>query len=122
MANLAEAEKFINLLDECADKFTFQTFDDDKHRKSPQLARWLHGDAVTLHDTLTEYSKAGAGVYVAVQEMEGKIYTKPISKNELGHYQDDFKVISTQLKTGKLHIRILQETDPGNALAVCDSG
>ena len=51
---------------------------------------------------------------VAVQEMEGKIYTKPISKNELGHYQDDFKVISTQLKTGKLHIRILQETDPGN--------
>ena len=52
MANLAEAEKFLNLLDECADKFTFQTFDDDKHRKSPQLARWLHGDAVTLHDTL----------------------------------------------------------------------
>ena len=71
MANLAEAEKFLNLLDECADKFTFQTFDDDKHRKSPQLARWLHGDAVTLHDTLTEYSKAGAGVYVAVQEMDG---------------------------------------------------
>jgi len=50
----------------------------------------------------------------AVSEMEGKIYSKAISKTELGHYKDDFTVISTQLKTGKLHIRILQETDPGN--------
>jgi ABC-2 type transport system ATP-binding protein len=50
----------------------------------------------------------------AVNEMEGKIYSKAISKAELGHYQDDFKVISTQLKTGRLHIRVLQETDPGD--------
>jgi len=50
----------------------------------------------------------------AVNEMEGKIFSKAINKSELGHYQDDFKVISTQLKTGKLHIRIMQETEPGN--------
>lgn len=50
----------------------------------------------------------------AVNEMEGKIYSKSITKAELGHYQDDFKVISTQLKTGNLHIRVLQETAPGN--------
>jgi len=50
----------------------------------------------------------------AVNEMEGKIYSKAITKTELGHYQDDFKVISTQLKAGKLHIRILQDTAPGN--------
>ncbi len=50
----------------------------------------------------------------AVNEMEGKIYSKAISKAELGNYKDDFNVISTQLKTGKLHIRILQETNPGN--------
>ncbi|MDR3694933.1 ABC transporter ATP-binding protein [Mucilaginibacter sp.] len=50
----------------------------------------------------------------AVNEMEGKIFSKAINKTELGHYQDDFKVISTQLKTGKLHIRIKQETEPGN--------
>lgn len=49
----------------------------------------------------------------AVNEMEGKIYTKAIDKAELSFYQDDFTVISTQLKTGKLHIRILQDTDPG---------
>ena len=46
--------------------------------------------------------------------MEDKIYSKYITKAELGHYQDDFKVISTQLKAGKLHIRVLQETEPGN--------
>jgi len=51
----------------------------------------------------------------AVNEMEGKIYTKAITKTELGHYQDDFKVISTQLKAGKLHIRILQDKAPGNS-------
>jgi ABC-2 type transport system ATP-binding protein len=50
----------------------------------------------------------------AVNEMEGKIYSKAINKAELSHYQDDFTVISTQLKTGKLHIRIIRETDPGN--------
>ncbi|HTE02029.1 MAG TPA: ABC transporter ATP-binding protein [Mucilaginibacter sp.] len=50
----------------------------------------------------------------AVNEMEGKIFSKAINKAELPHYQDDFTVISTQLKTGKLHIRILQDTDPGH--------
>jgi ABC-2 type transport system ATP-binding protein len=50
----------------------------------------------------------------AVTEMEGKIYTKAINKVELPHYKDDFAVISTQLKTGQLHIRIIQDTAPGN--------
>jgi ABC-2 type transport system ATP-binding protein len=50
----------------------------------------------------------------AVNEMSGKIFTKAINKTELQFYQDDFKVISTQLKAGKLHIRIMQETAAGD--------
>jgi ABC-type multidrug transport system ATPase subunit len=50
----------------------------------------------------------------AVNEMEGKIFSKAINKQELSFYQDDFTVISTQLKTGKLHIRIIQDEHPGN--------
>jgi ABC-type multidrug transport system ATPase subunit len=50
----------------------------------------------------------------AVNEMEGKIFSKAIDKDKLPHYQSNFKVISTQLKTGKLHIRVLQDADPGN--------
>jgi ABC-2 type transport system ATP-binding protein len=51
---------------------------------------------------------------IAVNEMEGRIYSKAVDKAELSFYKDDFAVISTQLKTGKLHIRIRAETDPGN--------
>jgi ABC-2 type transport system ATP-binding protein len=54
----------------------------------------------------------------AVAEMEGKIFTKAIDKAELSFYQDDFTVISTQLKTGKLHIRILQDADPGKGFVL----
>jgi ABC-2 type transport system ATP-binding protein len=50
----------------------------------------------------------------AVAQMEGKIFTKAIDKARLQHYQADYTVISTQLKSGKLHIRILQDTHPGN--------
>jgi ABC-2 type transport system ATP-binding protein len=51
---------------------------------------------------------------MAVNEMNGKIFIKAIDKAELPQHQQNYNVISTQLKTGKLHIRILQETDPGN--------
>ena len=54
---------------------------------------------------------------IAVNEMEGRIFSKAIDKAELSFYQDDFSVISTQLKTGKLHIRILSGTDPGKGFA-----
>jgi ABC-2 type transport system ATP-binding protein len=53
----------------------------------------------------------------AVSEMEGKIFSKAIDKSELPQYQKDYNVISTQLKSGKLHIRILHDTNPGNDFA-----
>jgi ABC-2 type transport system ATP-binding protein len=49
----------------------------------------------------------------AVNELEYKIFNKAIGQSELPAYQEKFNVISTQLKTGRLHIRILQETSPG---------
>ena len=58
----------------------------------------------------------------AVNELEGKIFSKAISKQDLNFYQDDFTVISTQLKIGKLHIRIIQDTDPGNGFEVVSPG
>ncbi len=50
----------------------------------------------------------------AVREMDHKIFSKAIGKDELPRYQQEFNVISTQLKSGKLHIRVLQETEPAN--------
>ncbi len=48
----------------------------------------------------------------AVQSLEGKIFTKAIAQGELPVYQGKYKVISTQLKSGRLHIRIIASAAP----------
>ncbi|HWB28309.1 MAG TPA: ABC transporter ATP-binding protein [Chitinophagaceae bacterium] len=53
----------------------------------------------------------------AVNELEGKIFSKSILKSEIADYSSRFKVISTQLKAGQLYIRILSEADPGNGFS-----
>lgn len=45
----------------------------------------------------------------AVKELDGKIYSKAINQSEIQYYRDVYNVISTQLKSGKLHIRILAD-------------
>jgi ABC-2 type transport system ATP-binding protein len=50
----------------------------------------------------------------AVQGLEGTIFTKAIGKDELGAYQARYRVISTQLKAGRLHIRIVKPADGGD--------
>jgi len=48
----------------------------------------------------------------AVESLAGKIYTKAIGKEELAAYQQRYKVISTQLKAGRLHIRVIRDGAP----------
>ena len=48
----------------------------------------------------------------AVTELDGMIYSKAINQSEIGYYREMYRVISTQLKSGKLYIRILQAGDP----------
>jgi ABC-type multidrug transport system ATPase subunit len=48
----------------------------------------------------------------AVEALTGKIFTKAIGKAELEAHQSRYKVISTQLKGGRLHIRVIQDTPP----------
>src|ERR1700712_105446 len=54
----------------------------------------------------------------AVNELDGKIYTKAIQKEEVIHYKENYTLISTQLKGGNLNIRIYSATDPGNEFLV----
>ena len=70
--NLEEAEKFLHLLDPNTQSFTFQTFDDNKQRKDPTLARVLTGSLSDHQDELIELSKRGAGIFVTVQKTDGK--------------------------------------------------
>lgn len=50
----------------------------------------------------------------AIAGLEGKVFSKMIPKDSLTQYRENYPVISTQLKTGHLHIRIVQEEAPGN--------
>jgi ABC-2 type transport system ATP-binding protein len=49
----------------------------------------------------------------AVAGLEGKIFSKSIPRDAIARYRQDFSVISTQLKGGRLYIRIMQDADPG---------
>jgi len=50
----------------------------------------------------------------AVAGLEGKVYSKRIPRDAIEEYRVVYPIISTQLKGGDLHIRILAEYDPGS--------
>ena len=43
----------------------------------------------------------------AVAALDGAIYSKAIDQSDIHYYRNIYKVISTQLRAGKLHIRVL---------------
>ncbi|MBS0589505.1 MAG: primase C-terminal domain-containing protein [Proteobacteria bacterium] len=67
----ADAERFLRAL---GGRFTFQTFDDDKTRRKGRdpLAKWMHGTLTDYADTLARLNARGAGVFVMVNEGDGK--------------------------------------------------
>jgi len=50
----------------------------------------------------------------AVAGLEGKVYSKRIPRDSIDEYRSVYPIISTQLKAGSLHIRILADMDPGS--------
>jgi hypothetical protein len=62
----------LTLLDESVETWTFQTFDDDRDRKAPELVRILHGTLAEHAAELADLSGRGAGVFVTVNETDGK--------------------------------------------------
>lgn len=47
-----------------------------------------------------------------VKALEGMVYQKSVDKSELDSYKGSYNLISTQLKEGKLSLRIISEQDP----------
>lgn len=68
--DLDMASRFLTALDHTAREFCFQTFD-DSGRKDKSLARSLHGTVIGHHATLAALNSSGAGVFVAINEVEG---------------------------------------------------
>jgi P4 family phage/plasmid primase-like protien len=61
-----EAAKFLGCLDATADFFTFQTFDDNRERDDPKLARILHGTLQEHWQHLVHLNQQGAGIFVTI--------------------------------------------------------
>ena len=72
MVNRVETEKFLKLLEPKGDQFTFQTFDDNNERKSKSLVHVLHGTLDQHYEQLCRLNKAGAGIYITVNETDLK--------------------------------------------------
>jgi putative DNA primase/helicase len=68
--DLETAREFLTLLG--AKRCTFQTFDDDAERKNQRLARILHGRLDEHADQLAQLNRLGAGVFVNLNQTDGK--------------------------------------------------
>jgi putative DNA primase/helicase len=65
------ADRFLSILSE-GEPVTFQTFNDDKHRKDVKLARIFHGTLQQHGMALAQLNQQGAGVFVTVNETDFK--------------------------------------------------
>lgn len=70
------AEHFLACLDPKATWFSFQTFDDNQERKDRKLARIFHGTLTEHAAELARLNAKGAGIFVTVNETNGKGRTK----------------------------------------------
>ncbi|MCC4117641.1 hypothetical protein LLG90_19970 [Aromatoleum toluclasticum] len=69
------AQSFLTALDEDSDAWSFQTFDDSKAGEK-RLTRLFHGSLDRYADDLATLNEQGAGVFVTVNETDGKGRTK----------------------------------------------
>jgi ABC-type multidrug transport system ATPase subunit len=53
----------------------------------------------------------------AMADMKGRIFSKMIRKEDIVRYQSSYPILSTQLKAGELHIRILSDHDPSDGFS-----
>jgi len=71
--DLDQAHRYLTLLDEEAEVWTFQTFTDTKPKPDPDpLALVLVGSFDDHANTLVDLNRRGAGIFVTVNETDGK--------------------------------------------------
>jgi hypothetical protein len=70
--DLAMAARFLTALDSTTTSFTFQTFDDNADLKRKNLAFVFHGSLDQHAGSLIALQRKGAGVFVTVNETDGK--------------------------------------------------
>lgn len=105
-----QTERFLTLLDEDAEQFTFQTFDDTKGRDDESLTRVLNGTLDKHWQALCALNRKGAGVYVTVNETDLQGRKKTNITRVRAIFQEQDRAGCPELPTAP-HIAV--ESSPG---------
>jgi hypothetical protein len=111
--NRKDADRFLAILDDRTDQFTFQTFDDNRDRKDGRLACIFHGTLDQHFPTLVNLNRHGAGVSVTVNatNFQGR---RMECITEVRAYFADFDGVSLDnIKRLALSPQIIVESSPG---------
>lgn len=105
--DLAQARKFLSILDPTAKEFVFQTFDDAKDEKNPVLSKVINGSLDKVADQLTRLNNQGAGIFVVVNK-GGRL------KKDIAEYRTMFREADDPgLEPLPLEPQCVVETSPG---------
>jgi len=116
--DLAEAQRYLKILDPETDEFTFQTFDDSDEKRT-QLTRIFHGTFKQYASVLSRLNERGAGIFVTINktDLRGR-KTENITKVRKYCLDTDgapIEPIIQATRAGKIMPSCLVESSPGNA-------
>jgi hypothetical protein len=111
--NRTEALKFLDCIDSRTDRFTFQTFDDNKDRKDGRLAHTFHGTLDEHFQTLVNLNLRGAGVFVTVNSTNFQERTTECIDEVRCYFADLDNVPLDNIKRLARQPHITVETSPG---------
>ena len=118
-ADFVQAERFLTLLDEEAESFTFQTFDDSPEAKAqPHLfAKIFHGSLEQHGPELQRQNQQGAGVFVTVNQTDLRGRKSESIQRVRAVFSDTDGADLAPILNAKPEASFIVESSPGNAHA-----
>lgn len=111
--NIAEADRFLKLLDPITTNFEFRSFDDNVDRDSPTLLRVFHGPLVRHATELKRLNRKGAGIFVTVNATDRKGRARENIIRVRAVFADLDGTPLTPVMAERLQPHIVVESSPG---------
>jgi Primase C terminal 2 (PriCT-2)/RepB DNA-primase from phage plasmid len=108
--DIEAAARFLTLLDPGATEFEFRTFDDNVDRDDPNLLKTFYGTLAEHADELKRLNERGAGVFVTINETDGKGRKAENILRVRAVFADLDGVPLTQVMAGRLKPHIIVES------------
>lgn len=115
--DIAEAQRFLNMLDPESDEFTFQTFDDSDEKRK-HLAQVFNGTLGQHIATLSRLNEQGAGIFVTINktDLRGRTAANVLEVRNFFVDTDGApsEPIINATKAGKILPSCVVQSSPGN--------